>query len=203
MDEVMMKPHHRIGKILRAFREKTGRHQADVAAAAGISTSMLSQIERGGVSPSIDTLCDVCASLDLDMSDVFAWVASHKTVRINRPGQRLTTNRGGATYEQLVASQDRSHPAEMFMFLVEPGKQIGVSGKGHEGVEMGYVIEGGAVLTVDGVDYPLTAGDSVTFASTLPHRLVNNGPTLFRAIWAVLPPHTDYLDLPEREASSE
>jgi len=35
-----------IGKILRLFREKINKNQGDVADKAGISTSMLSQIER-------------------------------------------------------------------------------------------------------------------------------------------------------------
>jgi transcriptional regulator with XRE-family HTH domain len=196
MIKVMMKPHHRIGRMLRAFREKTGRHQADVADAAGISTSMLSQIERGGVAPSIDTLCDVCTALDLDMTELFAWVSSHKAVRITHPGQRLTNERGGVRYEQLVASQDRGHPAEMLLIEVGQARQVGLAGKGHEGVEMGYIIDGSAVLTVDDVEYRIDAGDSVTFSSHLSHRIANTGQRPFRAIWTVLPPHTDFLDIP-------
>ena len=46
----------KIGKILKVFREKTGQNQGDIASKAGISISMLSQIERGMVSPSIETL---------------------------------------------------------------------------------------------------------------------------------------------------
>ena len=60
----------RLGSMLRLFREKSGRKLADVAPAAGFSISMLSQIERGVVSPSIDSLCMVCRALDVDTAEL-------------------------------------------------------------------------------------------------------------------------------------
>jgi uncharacterized cupin superfamily protein len=55
-------------------------------------------------------------------------------------------------------------------------------------------LEGSAVLTVDGIDYKIGKGDSVSFNSNLPHSLVNEGRKIFRAVWTALPPHKDYLE---------
>jgi transcriptional regulator with XRE-family HTH domain len=52
MNKVLL---NQIGRMLKLYREKTGRNQGEIATQAGISISMLSQIERGMVSPSIDT----------------------------------------------------------------------------------------------------------------------------------------------------
>jgi quercetin dioxygenase-like cupin family protein len=60
---------------------------------------------------------------------------------------------------------------------------------------MGYILDGTAILTVDGADYPVKNGDSINFLSQLPHRLYNNGTGRFRAVWSISPPHVDYLDL--------
>lgn len=197
------KPHHQIGRILRVYREKTGRHQAGVAAEAGISTSMLSQIERGAVSPSIDTLVDVCGALGVEMAELFGRLSDGTTVRIHRQGNRLSTRRQGVRYERLVASHDSVHPAEMFLIEVEPGRQVGISGRGHEGIEMGYVFSGSALIAVDETQHAIGAGDSVAFSSHLPHRLVNRGGEVFRAVWTVLPPHTDYLDVTDGELGED
>jgi transcriptional regulator with XRE-family HTH domain len=186
-------PAARIGKALRAYREKTGRYQSEVAREAGISTSMLSQIERAAVSPSIETLMAVCGALEVDMADLFRRLSPQTPVRIVSPAHRLRTEERGVRYEQLISSSDTAFPAEMFMLEVEPGKQIGLSGQGHEGVEMGLVLEGRARLNVDGVEHELNEGDSVCFSCHLPHTLRNIAGVNFQAVWTTLPPHTDYL----------
>jgi quercetin dioxygenase-like cupin family protein len=111
-----------------------------------------------------------------------------------KAGQRLSTKHNGVLFEQLAVSVSAGYPAEMFELEVKPGKRIGLSGSGHEGIEMGYALEGNAVLTVDGIDYKIGKGDSVSFNSNLPHSLVNEGRKIFRAVWTALPPHKDYLE---------
>ena len=195
MNEVLLKSVvPSIGKILKVFREKTRKKQGQVAKKAGISISMLSQIERGVVSPSIDTLFSVCQAVGMDIADLFRRISPDAPVRIMRAGQRLSTQHHGVLFEQLAVSAHASYPAEMFMLEVRPGKRIGLSGSGHEGMEMGYALEGSAVLTVDGNDYEICKGDSVSFNSNLPHSLVNGGRKTFRALWTALPPHKDYLE---------
>lgn len=184
-----------IGRILRLARERTSRNQSDVAGAARISPSMLSQIERGQVSPSIDTLCAVCTALDLEVAEVFRRVSPTRPVRVVPSRNRMRSeSSGGVVYEQLVGSSDAVYGAEMFLLEIPAGQQGGIRGEGHEGVELGSVLSGRAVLTVDTAEYALAEGDSVSFSCHLPHRLVNAGPGAFRAVWVVLPPHRDFLD---------
>jgi transcriptional regulator with XRE-family HTH domain len=195
MNEVLLKSVlPEIGKILRLFREKINKKQGEVASRAGISTSMLSQIERGAVSPSIDTLVAVCAALEMDVADLFRKISPEAPMRIHRRGKRLFTAARGVRFEQLSRSADASHPAEMLLLEIAPGKQAGVSDNGHEGVEMGYVLEGNATLVVNATEFELSQGDSVSYNSHLPHKLVNSGNTIFRAVWNALPPHRDYLE---------
>jgi transcriptional regulator with XRE-family HTH domain len=182
-----------IGVLLKRYREKTRKNQGEVAIKAGISISMLSQIERGVVSPSIDTLVGVCGALGLDMTDLFRRITPDSPVRLQRAGQRLGTQRNGVHFEQLAASGHANFPAELLLLEVRPGKRVGLSTSGHEGIEMGYVLEGSAALTVEGAEYRLGEGDSVSFNANLPHSLVNVGKKTFRAVWTALPPHKDYL----------
>ena len=195
MNEVLLKSVvPSIGNILKMFREKTRKNQGQVATKAGISISMLSQIERGVVSPSIDTLFCVCQAVGMDIAELFRRISPDTPVRLMRAGQRLSTKHNGVLFEQLAVSVSAGYPAEMFELEVKPGKRIGLSGSGHEGIEMGYALEGSAVLTVDGIDYKIGKGDSVSFNSNLSHSLVNEGRKIFRAVWTALPPHKDYLE---------
>lgn len=189
----------RIGQILKVYREKTGRNQGDIAPKAGISVSMLSQIERGIVAPSIETLMTVCAALDIDPSELFKKIATTAPVRIHHKGERLRNELSGVRYEQLMTSLHPTYQAEMFLIEVAPGKSTTFSGGGHEGAEMGYVVAGSAVLTAGTGTYPLREGDSIYFNAQLPHQLSNTGNEPFKAVWSISPPHVDFLGIRKQE----
>jgi len=182
-----------LGRTLRLFREKSGRNLGTVAAAANISISMLSQIERGVVSPSIETLVMVCRALDFDMAELFRRLSPATPVRVHRMGERLKMQKAGVRYEQLMTSQQSPFPAELFLLDVDPGCGTEMSRGGHEGVEMGYVLAGSARLFAGGGEYDISQGDSVCFDARLPHRLTNSGEGKFSAVWSISPPHVDYL----------
>jgi transcriptional regulator with XRE-family HTH domain len=183
----------RLGGMLRLFREKSGRKLAEVAPAAGISVSMLSQIERGIVAPSIDSLCMVCRALGIDTAELFRRLSPAEPVRVHKSGERLTMENNGVRYEQLMTSQNGAFPAELFCLEIKPGRSTAMSGGGHEGTEMGFVLQGTARLTVGETSCAIARNDSLCFSARLPHRLVNTGRYLFRAMWSISPPHVDYL----------
>ncbi len=191
-----------IGKILRIYREKMGKSQTEIAHKAGISVSMLSQIERGVVSPSIDTLIGVCEALDIEVAEIFRKIASGSSVRIHRKGEGLRNEINGVRYEQLMTSINSAFPAELFLLEVEPEKSTRFCTEGHEGIEMGYVISGEAILCVDTVEYRIGEGDSICFDASLPHQLSNRGSTVFRAVWSTTPPHVDFLQIQELKTAS-
>ncbi len=186
-----------LGRLLRIYREKSNRHLGEIAEKAGISISMLSQIERGKVSPSIDTLMMVCRAQDIDIGELFRRLSPDSPVRIHKSGERLRIERNGIRYEQLMTTQVVAFPIELFLIEIEGGCATEMSGGGHEGVEMGYVLQGAALLTVGSADYHIDESDSIYFSANLPHRLANQGRRLFRAVWSISPPHVDYLNKEE------
>ncbi|MBN2188116.1 MAG: cupin domain-containing protein [Chitinispirillaceae bacterium] len=194
MNKVTLKPVlPRLGGMLRTVREKSGRKLADVAPAAGISVSMLSQIERGVVSPSIDSLCMVCRALDVEAAELFRRLSPLEPVRIHRSGERLKMENGGVKYEQLMTSLSGAFPVELFCIEIRPGRSTAMSGGGHEGTEMGFVLKGNGRLSVGDRSYSVKENDSLCFSAHLPHRLMNTGRKTFRAVWSIAPPHVDYL----------
>jgi transcriptional regulator with XRE-family HTH domain len=196
MSTVSLKsPVAQLGAVLKIVREKLGKKQGEIAAEAGISISMLSQIERGNVSPSIDTLVTVCGALDLDTAELFRRIMPARQVKVFKSGKRLSTGKAGVRYEQLVISGENAYPAEMFLLEVAPDKIVGLSKKGHEGVEMGYVLAGEATMSIENEKHIIAAGDSISFNAQVPHTLHNTGAEVFKAVWTVVPPHKDYFEI--------
>lgn len=195
MNEVKLKSIvPRLGKALRDYREAAGKNLSDVATAADISTSMLSQIERGIVSPSIETLALVCQALEIEIAELFERLAFQDAVRVHKQSERLQVIRDGIHYEQLMTSGHGGIPIELFLLEVEPGHETPLTDSGHEGIEMGYVLKGEGILTVEKIPYKVSEGDSIFFNARLPHQVKNNGSVMFRAVWSTSPPHFKYVD---------
>jgi len=56
----------------------------------------------------------------------------------------------------------------------------------HSGSEYGHVLSGRLAVTIGFDTYELGPGDSISFDSTMPHRLFNLGRERVDAIWVVL-----------------
>jgi transcriptional regulator with XRE-family HTH domain len=64
-----------LGEALRRRRQGQGRTLREVAAAAGVSLTYLSEVERGRKEASSEVLEAVCAALDLVLADLLYEVA--------------------------------------------------------------------------------------------------------------------------------
>lgn len=68
-----MKDHRRtFGKVLRRIRVQSGFTQQTLGLESGIDRSYISLIERGESSPTLDTILQLCAALDITFSYLVA-----------------------------------------------------------------------------------------------------------------------------------
>ena len=75
----------RFGEKLRTVRERKGITLKQVAAKVNVSESLISQIERNRVSPSVDTLIAIADALDIDLDYLFKdFKKNKKATRKNR-----------------------------------------------------------------------------------------------------------------------
>ena len=70
-----MKLREAVGEALRRRRQAQGRTLREVADAAGVSLTYLSEVERGRKEASSEVLEAVCAALHLALTDLFFEVA--------------------------------------------------------------------------------------------------------------------------------
>ncbi len=179
----------KLGALLRAIRNSRSLTIKEVTTKAGVSSSLLSQIERNRISPSLDTLLAILEVYGVSPNNFFKDYETSSKVEIVKQGDRKTYQRKGFKYEQLCGdSQNKGkHSFNAFFLELEPGQQRGNPEDGHLGRELGIVVTGSAQLFYGEASYKIHKGDSVSFFSQIPHVIKNISDELFQAYWIVTP----------------
>lgn len=175
---------HRLGETVRLLRQRAGLSIQDVAQRTGLSTGMISQLERALTSPSVRSLRLLSIALGVPISHFFEPHApdpsSQYIVRRNdRRLLRLTAS--GVLKESLTPAQGGA--LEIYELTLNPGASSGPDFVQHVGEKAVYVLSGRIRIWLDHEPHVLDAGDSVCFPSTVPHMFDNPEATVARAIW--------------------
>ena len=169
-----------IGPRVRALREAMGLSLRELAIRCGVSSAMLSQVERGETSPTLAVASRIASGLELRLSQLLRLDESG-SVTIVRASERRTGGnpRRGHRVEVLTAPIPGQR-AELSLHTLAAGAVTGGAGDPpmHEpgARETALVEDGCVVLRCDGLAYELEAGDCVTFDADLPHHFENPGP---------------------------
>jgi transcriptional regulator with XRE-family HTH domain/quercetin dioxygenase-like cupin family protein len=180
---------------LRAAREERGISVRELARRLDVSPSAISQIETGRARPSVSTLYALVTELNMSLDELFDHVVEPRdptrrlaglTTPVVRRGERKVLDLGtGVHWERLTAGND---PDVDFMEVrYEAGGDSSPTGSlmRHAGREYGLVLSGQLTVAVGFETYELGPGDSISFESTLPHRLTNPGRKAATAVWVV------------------
>lgn len=167
-----------LGPRIRALREAMDLSLRDLAERSGVSAPMLSQVERGETSPTLNVAARIAAGLDLRLSQLLR-LDEDGAVSIVRAGERRRgPERGGHRYEILTPPLPGQR-AELSRHTLAPGALTGGPGDPpmHEpgSRETALVEAGRLVLHCDGQAHELAVGDCVTFDADLPHNFENPG----------------------------
>jgi transcriptional regulator with XRE-family HTH domain len=166
-----------IGARVRALREAQRLSLRDLAERSGVSAPMLSQVERGETSPTLQIAARIAAGLELRLSQLLR-LDEDGIVTVVRRRERRAGGADGHRYEILTPPLPGQR-AEVSLHRLAPGASTGGPGDPpmHEpGSRETAVIESGELeLHVDGQRHRLAAGDCVTFDADLPHHFENPG----------------------------
>ncbi len=172
-----VEPIHAIGPRVRALREAMDLSLRDLAERSGVSAPMLSQVERGETSPTLQVAARIAAGLELRLSQLLR-LDEGGTVQLVRAGEGRTGGADGHRYE-ILSPPLPGLRTELSRHRLAPGAATGGPGDPpmHEpGSRETAVIESGELeLHVDGQRHRLAAGDCVTFDADLPHHFENPG----------------------------
>lgn len=176
-----------IGGRLRLVRQRRRLTLRQIAAAAEISEGHLSQIERGRGAPSIAVLRRIAGALNLTIADLFDETADAEP-RVLRVADRPALAFG------VLGRKFRLTPAphrqmDVFIGEFEPGGSTGDEPYAHgDAEEFLLCLRGQARLELGDRAHGLSAGDSIVYRSSVPHRLVETGGRPASILWAMTPP---------------
>jgi len=204
-----------LGKKIRDIRKARKMTISQLANATGMTGSMISQVERSRISPSIETLKKIGNVLKIPLSVLFedmddftpaptvplANQMSGTELFLNQlpplnlngsspivhEGQRKVLSPGKGIRFYLL-NPNLTGPIEFIYNEYDPGSTTGTDLYTHPGCECGLIISGELEVQIKQDIYQMKAGDSITFNSTDPHSKRNIGDMMCTCVWANVPP---------------
>ena len=176
-----------LGHTIRNHRKRHHLTIAEVSKLAGISVGMLSKIENGHTSTSLETLEQLSKALGVTLSSLFfGYNKPTDSAQFVKSGQGLEVVRRGTksghTYHLLAYNQNQNVTLEPFLISIEEIEDFPFFS--HAGREFIYMLEGEVSYQVGDEFFLLQAGDSLTFEGETPHRPdnINKTPIRFLSI---------------------
>ena len=176
-----------IGGRLKERRKSKGLSITDLAEQSGVSTGLISQIERDLVVPSVVNLYRIAQVLDADINYFFENEQA-EAVQITRCGEhkQMITDQGNSIYK-LFTSSRKGHVLDLVQVTLRGGEDYSREMVAHKGEECGFVLKGVLTLLVEDREYRLHDGDSVYFRSSVPHKYTNRDNEDCVSVWAMTP----------------
>ena len=162
-----------LGRTARRLREGQNLTLADVAVRADISSAMLSRLETGRVSPSLETIVALSQALGVTASALMQRVGvDDGGAQLIRAGEGLETVRSGTrrghTYHLLAAQRGPRKIFEPFLVTLNDRSEV-FPGFQHPGIEFIHLLSGVLHYRHGRHTYVLRPGDTLTFRGDIAH----------------------------------
>src|SRR5690348_15898043 len=178
--------HVELGERIRAIRQLRRRRLKEIATAAGISESFLSQLERGRTNATIATLQRLATALGIEVSDLFANNSPRPRVLRNDAREFVAWGRLG---RKALLTPKPFGLLEVVVARFEPGGSTGDEPYTHgDSEELLLVVEGQVHVQLDKEIHAVAAGDSVLYRSSTPHRVSNPSDEAAEVLFVISPP---------------
>lgn len=180
----------RVGAALAALRQQRSLSLDALSRQAGVSKSMLSQIERGQANPTVAVVWRLASALGVPMpvllgearpaEPLLSTVAAHATP--------LMTSPDGKCELRILGPIDLAGRFEWYTLTVQPGGTLG--SEPHEpGSREHLTVQSGALEVRAGAESArVRHGETARYAVDVPHSLHNPGKTTAHALLVVLHP---------------
>jgi transcriptional regulator with XRE-family HTH domain len=178
----------RVGAALAALREQRGLSLDEVSRQAGVSKSMLSQIERGQANPTVAVVWRLATALGVPLGELLgdgkpaapllATVPAHATPLLASPD--------GKCELRILGPIDLAGRFEWYQLSVQPGGTL--DSRAHEpGSREHLTVHTGTLEVHAGAEGArLRAGETARYAVDVPHRIHNPGKTAAQALLVVI-----------------
>ncbi len=165
-----------IGQYLRRIRRDKGYTITEVAQRLDISVSLLSQIENGKITPSLQSLEELLRFYAINFSDFFKQVEQKRFIHVTKAESERLVNEEHGFSLTVLASKLQNNALESFIVELLPGCGIDVAKLSLDinGERMAFIIAGLVEASIeDAGSIMMGEGDSANFKSFVSCRITN------------------------------
>ena len=162
-----------LGQRVRDIRLRNRLTIADVAQIAELSPGMISKIENGQATASLDSLVNIANALGVSIGSLFKnFGAPAGEARLVKAGEGMEVVRRGTsrghTYHLLSFDQGPRKRFDPFLISMDDASEVFPTFE-HDGTEFIHMLTGRLEYRHGDATYLLEPGDSLTFNGQVPH----------------------------------
>ena len=177
-----------IGKKLKATRLRNDMTIQELAVSSNVSSNMISRIERGLTTPSVEIMVRLANSFGMSINYFVEEAEKGSTIVHTKKGQGEPIFFFEDKHQIISLTQGLRDPNfTVFFDTIEKNCSSGDGGMVHSGEEFALVMEGTLEFIVDDERFVLEEGDSIVFKASLPHRWRNLHQGKTNVLWVVSP----------------
>jgi transcriptional regulator with XRE-family HTH domain len=194
-----------LGKKIEDLRRKRGLTTRELAMGVQVTSSLISQIEHGKTSPSLDTLRRIAKALGVPL--IYLLLEDDLEPQVVRKRERHVIHLEDSQLRASFLSPLPPQDLELVLLELPPGKVAWTKSRSHEGQECRLVLKGTVRAYYGEKTYLLEEGDSILWNGTVPHRIENVGDSGAQLVIALTPPgylpleHSEELEAGEHKPS--
>jgi transcriptional regulator with XRE-family HTH domain len=165
-----------LGNRVKELRQKRGWTLDELSASCGVSRSMLSQIERNGVNPTVAVALRIAQAFGIALGTLVDAPAPAAKIDVVRADDQSTHFRSDKDCRIRTLSPLHLEKAvEFYELRIRPGGAIRSSPHFAGTREILTVHQGSVRVISGGAAQDLRAGDSAHYPADVPHEIVNAG----------------------------
>ena len=183
------------GKRIKALRTAKKMSMSELSTKIGISKSLISQVERGEVLPSLTTLDKLASALQVPISKFFnidVDTSDEENILVRKNNRKTVTLPGSPNYYRVLSPS--MHTDTEFLCIEYPPSNDKHDFNdnpdifSHDGTEHFYVLEGTLEFYVNNNKYIINQGDSGVFDSSNNHYFINTSDKMAKIIICAINP---------------
>jgi len=178
-----------MGKRIKRIRESLGYQMKELSVKIGVTSSLISQIEKGKAFPSIVTLKKIAEALQTTVGELIGENENQITHPLLRGSERrFAKKNANGTSSYLLSYHFPSKQIEPYLIQFSKNSNSkGIMTSNFPGQEFCFVLKGSFEVTIEENKYNLNEGDGFYFNSNKSHFFKNTSDDHAEMLWVITP----------------
>lgn len=163
----------KMGRNIKTIRERKNITLDAAAKLTGVSRSMLAQIEKGEVNPTISILWKIANGYKVSFTSLVKWDTSSLVIRSEECVPLIEDDEKYINYPAFPFQEEKQF--ETYRIEIREGGFLAAQPHLDGAEEYITVFDGAVEITADSEVFQLSRGDSLRFRADVPHAYRNTG----------------------------